>query len=227
MKKIILLIFITVGLSVLAQDCEIQSIEDEMMMTENIALVTTDSLIGDSLLISVVKKWKGDSIPKQFKIKQAGIVSKYYRLDTGKVYMLFWFHGFGIDPCSRTSEYKYTYFEFQLNKMFDQGEVVDVSRYDSIVYQRKNIFKTQDGKLFDRTKGNYAFYDVEANQVLPWEKLPKETSFLYPVQYYFIEGNLETAKQKYDAVIAVYKSDKPLQITQELKKNAIKACFAQ
>lgn len=227
MREFIVAIFLSLGLSGVAQNCDISPLDKEIYMTENIALVTTGEVRNDSVSVSVVKKWKGDSVPAHFMIKQEGILSKYFRLDSGKTYMLFWFHGFGVDRCSRTAEFKYTHFEYKLDELLKGGELINKSAYDSLTYAKANIFKTTSGQLFDRTKGNYAFYDVNAGELKEWDELPKETSYLFPLRYYIVDNNIKTASTTYDVVFAVDKSDVPLVIDNDLKKDAIKACYGQ
>jgi hypothetical protein len=208
-----------------SQKCEDLTLEEEVYMSENIALVQGVSVVGDSVQLQVLKKWKGDSISNRFSLLQEPVTSKSFRLDSGKTYLLLWYHGFSIDRCSRTSDYKYVHFEFLLDELFKKHEFVNVPMYDSLKYKKDNILKTVSGQEFDVKKGKYAFYDLESGEVKAFDELPKETSFYYPRRFYIIDTKVETASVTYDVVFAMGKSHQEEVISTDLKKKALQALF--
>lgn len=208
-----------------SQDCEDLSIEQEVYMTENIALVKSHKVIGDSVELEVIKKWKGDSIPQFFKMKQAALLSKHFRLDSNKTYLLFWYHNLAIERCSRTAEFKYSHFEYKLDELFKSFTVVNVTQYDSILYKKRNVFSTVSGAEFDQKKGVYAFYDIASGEVKSFSELPKEVSYFYPRRFYIIDKQVKTATKTYDIVFAVSNTHDAPEITNELKKAALKGLF--
>lgn len=219
-------IFFSCFLSILSlcafsQECEELTIEQEVLITENIALVQTSSIIGDSIHVQVIKKWKGDSVASSFWFKRESVTSKYLRLDSNQVYVLFWYNGLPIDRCSRSAKYKYIHFEYQLDKLYSGAVVTNVLAYDSIIYRRENIFIAQSGEEFDQSKGEYAFYDAEEGVLKDYNELPKETSYFYPVRFYIVDRNIETARKKYEVVFVVSKSHQELIIDNELKKTVL------
>ena len=88
--KIILCLFALLlsSLSLRAQ-CESITLYQEFQMTENIALVQGREIQKDSVIVEVLKKWKGDSNAKFIKFKNQEFNSEYFKLDTGKSYILF------------------------------------------------------------------------------------------------------------------------------------------
>lgn len=221
MKIIFSLLLLITSFSSFSQECEELTIEQEVLITENVALVQTSQIIGDSIFVHIVKKWKGDSISNSFWMKREAITSKYLRLDSNQIYVLFWYNDLPIDRCSRSAKYKYIHFEYQLDQLYGNAKINNVPAYDSILYRRNNIFVTEKGEEFDRSKGVYAFYDVEAGVLKDFSALPKETSYFYPVRFYEIDRNIETARKKYDVVFAVSKAHKELIIDNELKKTVL------
>ena len=207
------------SLSLRAQ-CESITLYQEFQMTENIALVQVREIQKDSVIVEVLKKWKGDSNAKFIKFKNQEFNSEYFKLDTGKSYILFWFDGLEIDRCSRSSDFKYVHFEYELDRLFKQYEVQNVLLYDSILYNKKYIFEA-GGQKFDVQKGKYAFYDVQTSSLRPFKDLPKDLSTRNKRKFYIIDKNIETAKAKYDIVFAMVVNRKDLQISQSLKKKVI------
>ena len=224
--KLNLLFFIVIWAGVSrSQKCEDLTLEQEVYMSENIALVQSIGVIGDSVQLQVLKKWKGDSISNQFSLLQESVTSKYFRLDSGKTYLLLWYHGFSIDRCSRTSDYKYVHFEYLLDELFKTHEYVNVPIYDSLKYRKKNVLKTVSGQEFDVKKGKYAFYDIESGEINAFNELPKETSFYYPRRFYIIDTKVETASFIYHVVFAMSKSHQKEIISNDLKKRALQSLF--
>ena len=115
MRKVLIyfLIFYT-SISVKAQ-CESITLKQEFEMTQNIAIVHAKKIQDDSILVEVAKKWKGDSVGSFVKFERKEFNSEYFRLDTGKSYILFWFNGLSIDRCSRSSNFRYAHFEYELD----------------------------------------------------------------------------------------------------------------
>ena len=218
-------IFTLLSLAISAQ-CEDYSLKQEILMTQNIALVKGQKIIGDSVVVEVVKKWKGDSIGKFVKLKLEDPASKYFRVDTGKNYMLFWYNKMSIDRCSRSSEFKFSHFEYELDELLSDYKVKNIPVYDSVQYNKRNKFISFKEELeYDIQKGKYAFYDVNLGKVVPFKNLPKELSHINPRRFYVVDKNVETAITKYDVVFAVLLDSKELIITKELKKRALQACF--
>lgn len=207
------------SLSLRAQ-CESITLHQEFQMTENIALVQGREIQRDSVIVEVLKKWKGTSNLKFLKFKKQEFNSEYFRLDTGKSYILFWFDGLEIDRCSRSSDFKYAHFEYELDRLYKKYKVQNVLLYDSISYNKKYIFEA-GGQKFDVQKGKYAFYDVQTSSMKSFKDLPKDLSFRKKRKFYIIDKNVETAKNKYDIVFAMVVDRKELQISQSLKKKVI------
>ena len=207
------------SLSLRAQ-CESITLHQEFQMTENIALVQGREIQRDSVIVEVLKKWKGTSNLKFLKFKIQEFNSEYFRLDTGKSYILFWFDGLEIDRCSRSSDFKYAHFEYELDRLYKKYKVQNVLLYDSISYNKKYIFEA-GGQKFDVQKGKYAFYDVQTSSMKSFKDLPKDLSFRKKRKFYIIDKNVETAKNKYDIVFAMVVDRKELQISQSLKKKVI------
>lgn len=207
------------SLSLRAQ-CESLTLHQEFQMTENIALVQGREIQRDSVIVEVLKKWKGTSNLKFLKFKTQEFNSEYFRLDTGKSYILFWFDGLEIDRCSRSSDFKYAHFEYELDRLYKKYKVQNVLLYDSISYNKKYIFEA-GGQKFDVQKGKYAFYDVQTSSMKSFKDLPKDLSFRKKRKFYIIDKNVETAKNKYDIVFAMVVDRKELQISQSLKKKVI------
>ena len=225
--KIILHTFLLtlISLAINAQ-CDNYSLKQEVLMTQNIALVKGQKIIGDSVIVEVFKKWKGDSIDKFVKFKLEDPASKYFRIDTGKNYMLFWFNKMSIDRCSRSSEFKFSHFEYELDELLSNYKVKNVLAYDSVQYNKRNKFISyKEGLEYDLQKGKYAFYDVDIGKVVPFNDLPKELSYITPRRFYVVDKNVETAITKYDVVFAVILENKELILSKELKKRALQACF--
>lgn len=206
---------------VFAQDCEELTLKQEVQMTENIALVSASDVIGDSIQVDVVKKWKGDSIPDHFLLYKEAFDSEYFVLDSGKTYLLFWYHGLSIDRCSRSSDFKYVHFEYELDELFQNGETVNVLNYDSLKHRKNNVFKTVEGRWYDRSKGTYAFFDLEDRMIKSFEKLPKDISWYYPIRYYEVDSNIQTSSKTYEKVFAVSKTHRRIQLTNKIKKEVL------
>lgn len=204
--------------------CEDLSLKQEAAMTENIAIVKAIEINKDSVSVEVVKKWKGDSIADLVKFELEDALSKDFRVDTGKTYMLFWYNDLDVDRCSRSSEYKYVHFEYELDDILPKYKVVNVPLYDTIQYQRRNTFMVE-GKRYDIKKGKYAFYDVSSGEKKAFSELPKETSSYYPLRFYVVDKNVETANKKYDLVFAVVKSHNEFELTKAVKKKALQSLF--
>lgn len=218
--KLIFLVCLSFS-SIYAQKCEELTLKQEVQMTENIALISTSKIIKDSISVEVIKKWKGDSIPDHFKLYKEAFDSEYFVLDSGKTYLLFWYHGLSIDRCSRSSNFKYVHFEYQLDDLYQGGETVNVLLYDSLKHEKNNVFTTVDGNTYDQSKGEYAFYDLEDQLIKDFEKLPKDISWYYPIRYYEIDSNIQTSVKLYEKVFAVSKTHKPIQITNKVKKEVL------
>jgi hypothetical protein len=226
MKTIFFVFLVTILSIKINAQCDDYSLKQESVMTQNIALVKGGAIIGDSVVVEILKKWKGDSIHKYVKFKLENAVSKYFRVDTGKNYMLFWYNGMAIDRCSRSSEFKLVHFEEELDDLLPLNKVQNSSLYDSIKYNRRNKFISyKEGVEYNIQKGKYAFYDMELGKVVPFKSLPKELSSYYPRRFYFIDKNVETAVKTYDAVFAVLIANKELIVSKELRKRALQACF--
>lgn len=204
--------------------CDDLTLKQEVEMTENIAIVQGLSIKGDSVFVEVIKKWKGDSIGKYLQFKLENVLSENYRIDTGKTYILFWYNGISVDPCSRSSEFKYAHFEYELNALFEDYKVENVYKYDSIQYNKSNIFQS-DTLIYDNGKGNYAFYHVEENELKSFSDLPKPLSRFKQRKFYVIDENIETTKKKYDVVFAVIVSNEKPEITTDFKKKALQSLF--
>ena len=211
--------FFLSSLSLRAQ-CKSITLHQEFQMTENIALVQGREIQKDSVIVEVLKKWKGDSNSKFIKFKNQEFNSEYFRLDTGKSYILFWYDGLSIDRCSRSSDFQYVHFEYELDRQYKKYKVQNVLLYDSISYNKKYIFEA-GGQKFDVQKGKYAFYDVQTSRLRPFKDLPKDLSTRNKRKFYIIDKNIETAKAKYDIVFAMVVNRKDLQISQSLKKKVI------
>lgn len=222
-KQFILFFGFLFGVNVYAQ-CEDISLKEELAMTENVAIVIGKEVVGDSVTIELIKKWKGDSIGQFLKLKYQTGLGQEFRVDTGKVYMLFWYSGFDIDRCSRSSEFKMAHFEYQLDEEIKNYKVLNVPMYDSIQYEKRNIFY-YEGQKFDSKKGLYAFYDLDAEKLKSFENLPAETSNFYPRRFYLIDKNIETAKKTYELVFAVSKSHQSRIITKAQKKKILQSLF--
>ena len=226
MKIILHTFLLTLLSSAINAQCDNYSLKQEVLMTQNIALVKGRNIIGDSVVVEVVKKWKGDSIGKFVKFKLEDPASKYFRVDTGKIYMLFWFNGMSVDRCSRSSEYKFAHFEYELDELLSNYKVKNALIYDSVQYYKRNKFISyKEGLEYDIQNGKYAFYDVNIGKVVPFNNLPKELSYINPRRFYVIDRNVETAITKYDVVFAVLVAQKELILSKDLKKRAIQACF--
>jgi hypothetical protein len=130
------------------------------------------------------------------------------------------FDGLSIDRCSRSSDFKYVHFEYELDRLYKKYKVQNVLLYDSISYNKKYIFEA-GGQKFDVQKGTYAFYDVQTSSLRPFKDLPKDLSTRNKRKFYIIDKNIETAKVKYDIVFAMIVDRKNLQISQSLKKKVI------
>lgn len=223
--RLVLLLFVSLfTISTIRAQCEDLSLKEEVAMTENIALVRGVEIKNDSVVLEVIKKWKGDSVDEFVKIKQEPVISEYYRVDTGKTYLLFWFKGLSIDRCSRSSEFRFVHFEYQLDELLKDYSISNVPLYDTLLYRKRNVFEA--GKQeFDVTKGKYAFYDVESGEQKAFGDLPVEISYFYPRRFYIIDKNVETATKKYDVVFAVSRDHKELIISKELKKKALQSLF--
>lgn len=204
--------------------CESISLLQEFQMTQNIALVKGFELRKDSIIVEVLKKWKGDSIGKFVAFKIQEFNSEYFKLDTGKTYILFWFNNLSIDRCSRSSDFRYAHFEYELDRMYSEYIVKNVLLYDSILYKKKYIFEA-GGQEFDVQKGKYAFYDVHTSSLKSFKDLPKDLSFRNKRKFYIIDKNIETAKHKYDVVFALIVDRKELQITKSLKKKVLLSLY--
>ncbi|MBI33976.1 MAG: hypothetical protein CMP67_01255 [Flavobacteriales bacterium] len=204
--------------------CESVTLKQEFETTQNIALVQAKKLHNDSIQVEIVKKWKGDSIGKYVKFELKKFNSEYLRLDTGKTYILFWFNGLSIDRCSRSSNFRYAHFEYELDLLYSKYKIENVLLYDSIQYRKKNIFEA-GGQTFDVQKGKYAFYDVRTGNLKSFKDLPKDLSYRNRRKFYIIDKNVETAKQKYDVVFALVVDKKELQITKALKKRILSSLY--
>jgi hypothetical protein len=200
--------------------CDAFTLKEEFEMTQNIAIVHGRELQGDSILVEVVKKWKGDSVGKLVKFKLQEFNTAYFRLDTGKVYILFWFNGLNIDRCSRSSDFRFTHFEYELDRLNSKYKVENVLLYDSILYKKKNVFKA-GGQTFDIKKGKYAFFDVNSGGLKPFQDLPKDLSTRNKRKFYIIDKNVETAKSKFDIVFALIVDHKDFHITTGFKKKVL------
>ncbi len=140
--------------------------------------------------------------------------------------MLFWFNKMSIDRCSRSSEFKFSHFEYELDELLSNYKVKNVLAYDSVQYNKRNKFISyKEGLEYDLQKGKYAFYDVDIGKVVPFNDLPKELSYITPRRFYVVDKNVETAITKYDVVFAVILENKELILSKELKKRALQACF--
>ena len=62
MRSILVIIILTFFLTSEAKECDVLTLEQEIHLTQNIALVTVGGFFNDSIELRVVKKWKGDSI---------------------------------------------------------------------------------------------------------------------------------------------------------------------
>lgn len=225
MRVVLLFLVVLFHLEAFTQDCEILTIDQEVQLTENIALVHTRGFFGDSVKVEVLKKWKGDSIPDTFYLLKEDPVSSNYYLDSSKTYMLFWYHGLAIDRCSRSSEYKFVHFEYALDNKYPQAQTKKVLAYDSLKYNKENVFYSNTGVRYDQSKGVYAYYDMESKSILPFEKLPKETSIFYPLRYTEVDSKVETSAVVYDKVFAVYKSRTELEVTNKVKKEVLTSLY--
>ena len=67
-----------------------------------------------------------------------------FRLDTGKTYILFWFNGLSIDRCSRSSDFRYAHFEYELDLLGSKYKVENVLLYDSIQYRKQITVTTSE-----------------------------------------------------------------------------------
>tara|TARA_Y100000589_G_scaffold303268_1_gene315491 strand:+ start:207 stop:884 length:678 start_codon:yes stop_codon:yes gene_type:complete len=224
MKIIIFLFFIfLLSLSTNAQ-CEPITLRQEFELTQNIAIVKGHELKKDSIIVEVLKKWKGDSIGKFVTFKTQEFNTKYFKLDTGRFYILFWFNGLSIDRCSRSSDFRYAHFESELDRMYNKYVVKNVLLYDSILYKKNYIFEA-GGQKFDIQKGQYAFYDIQTSSLKSFKDLPKDLSFRKKRKFYIIDKNIETAKHKFDVVFALIVDRKELQITKSLKKKVLSSLY--
>jgi hypothetical protein len=84
MKNFIGIIVFFISASANAQDCEVLTLDQEIQLTQNIALVTVGGIIRDSIEVNVVKKWKGDSINNQFLVAKETLFSDYILFDSSK-----------------------------------------------------------------------------------------------------------------------------------------------
>lgn len=220
MRKVLIFLFIFYASIPIKAQCESVTLQQEFEMTQNIAIVHAKEIQGDSILVEVVKKWKGDSIGKfvKFEIKEFNLEA--FRLDTGKTYILFWFNGLSIDRCSRSSDFRYAHFEYELDLLGSKYKVENVLLYDSIQYRKQNIFQA-GGQTFDIKQGKYAFYDIRTGSLKSFKDLPKDLSFRNKRKFYIIDKNVETAKHKYDVVFALIVDQKELNITKGLKKKVL------
>jgi hypothetical protein len=221
MKYLFSVIIFSVFISAKAQNCDVLTLDQEIQLTQNIALVRTGNYVGDSIEVSVIKKWKGDSISDHFLVLKETLFSDYILFDSIQTYMLFWYNNLPVNKCSRTSEYKFVHFEYLLDIKFNGGELLDIITYDSIKYRKYNIFTTVKGKQYDRSKANYSFYDLQSNSVQPFEKLPKETSYHYPIRFYEVDSNIKTFSTTFVKVFAVDKSNEVLPVTNKIKKDVL------
>ena len=222
-KALIYLLIFYTSISVKAQ-CESITLKQEFEMTQNIAIVYAKKIQGDSILVEVAKKWKGDSIANFVKFERKEFNSEYFRLDTGKSYILFWFNGLSIDRCSRSSNFRYAHFEYELDLLYSKYKVENVLLYDSIQYQKNNIFQA-GGQTFDVKNGKYAFYDIQTGSLKSFKDLPKDLSYRSKRRFYIIDKNVETAKHKYDVVFALVVDQKALNITRGLKKKILSSLY--
>lgn len=222
-RLFISILFFLIATNTFAQ-CEDLSLEQEVSMTENVAIVQGLEVIGDSIQIEVIKKWKGDSISQFEMLKYQSGLEQEFRVDSGKVYMLFWYNGLDIDRCSRSSEFKMAHFEYLLDEQLKAYKVLNVPLYDSIQYEKRNVFFCE-GRRFDNKKGKFAFYDIDAGELKLFEKLPVETSSYYPKRFYVIDKNVQTAKKKYDIVFGVSKSHLPLKISNGQRKKILQSLY--
>ena len=227
MKHAILLVFLMgILFSRLIAQCENYSLKQEVLMTQNIALVQGMQVIDDSVEVHIIKKWKGNSYGDGFKFKIEPIGSQYFRIDSGRNYLLFWFDSLQIDPCSRSAEYKHAHYEKELDEILSKNVVLSPQIYDSLNYIKRNVFKSyRENVQYDIQQGKFAFYDVRIDKLVPFKDLPKELSYFNPRRFYVIDKNIETAHTTYDAVFAVLLGKKELILTKELKKKALQACF--
>ncbi len=217
------LFFVFISIALRAQ-CESITLKQELDMTQNVAIVQVKQRLGDSILVEIVKKWKGDSIDNfvKFEVKEFNLES--FRLKTGNAYILFWFNGLSIDLCSRSSEFRYAHFEYELDHLYSKYKVENVLLYDSIKYRKKNVFRVGN-QDFDVQKGKYAFYDVRTSSLKSFKDLPKDLSFRSKRKFYIIDKNVETAKHKFDVVFALIVDRKELQITSSLKKKILSSLY--
>tara|TARA_B110000211_G_C14048309_1_gene540036 strand:- start:1020 stop:1700 length:681 start_codon:yes stop_codon:yes gene_type:complete len=221
MKYFLSIIILSFFLSSEAQKCETLTLDQEIQLTQNIALVTIGGIVNDSIEVNVIKKWKGDSILNSFLISKETLFSDYILFDSSKTYMMFWYNNLPVNKCSRTSQYKYVHFEYHLDIKFNGGKVVDVLTYDSLKYNKNNIFKTVKGVQYDQSEGNYAFYNLTSQTIQPFNKLPKETSKYNPIRYYEVDSNIKTSSTTYIKVFAVGKSSKEIAVTNKIKKEVL------
>lgn len=225
MKRFLVLLIVLFTFDGFSQECEDLSLEEETIFTENIVLAQGFAIENDSVLLKTIKHWKGDSIPDTLKIAQEDILSKYYRLDTATTYLLFFFHGIPIDRCSRTTDYTFVHFEYNLDILFKGGKVVDVPTYDTLKYQKEHIFTAEDSVTYDESKGKYAFYDYESGEIQTFQNLPKPTSSFFKLRYYVVDKDISIGEETYEILFCVYKSKDPLEIDTKIKKEALAALF--
>ena len=221
MKYSLIVIVFSFFLVSKAQDCETLTLDQEIQLTQNIALITIGGFLNDSIEVNVIKKWKGDSILNRFLISKETLFSDYILFDTSKTYMMFWYNNLPVNKCSRTSLYKFVHFEYHLDLKFNGGEVVDVLTYDSLKYNKSNIFKTVTGVQYDQSEANYAFYNLASQTIEPFNKLPKETSKYSPIRYYEVDSNIKTSSTTFVKVFAVSKFHKEISVTNKLKKEVL------
>jgi hypothetical protein len=221
MRYIFGIIIFSFVFSTKAQNCEMLTLDQEIQLTQNIALVTIGAVVGDSIEVNVIKKWKGDSISNNFFVAKETLFSDYILFNSSKTYMLFWYDNLPVNKCSRTSQYKYVHFEYHLDIKFNEGEVINILAYDSLKYKKANIFRTINGVQYDQSKGNYAYYDLTSGIVKPFSKLPKETSHYTPIRYYEVDSNIKTSSTTFVKVFAVSKSHKAISVTNKVKKEVL------
>ena len=224
MRKVLIYLLIFYASIPVQAQCESITLKQEFEMTQNIAIVHAKKIQGDSILVEVAKKWKGDSVGNFVKFERKEFNSEYFRLDTGKSYILFWFNGLSIDRCSRSSNFRYAHFEYELDLLYSKYKVENVLLYDSIQYQKNNIFQA-GGQTFDVKKGKYAFYDIQTGSLKSFKDLPKDLSYRSKRRFYIIDKNVETAKHKYDIVFALIVDQKALNITRGLKKKVLSSLY--
>ena len=225
MRSILVIITFTFFLTSKAKDCDVLTLEQEIHLTQNIALVTVGGFFNDSIELKVVKKWKGDSILNSFLVSKETLFSDYILFDPSKTYILFWYNKSPVNKCSRTAQYKYVHYEYHLDTEFDGGEIIDRLTYDSLQYNKNNIFKTVAGVKYDQSDTSYAFYDLASQTVKPFNELPKETSKYNPIHYYEVDSNLKTSYTTFVKVFAVSKSNKELFLTNKIKKQVLIGIF--